>query len=208
MPSGRCGSANMPLLFVAGDHTTAIAFTYGERNRDMADAFGLAFAATYRLPFDHCRVTLNGGNLDNNGDGTIVTTTKIAAKNADRGYDAARIGELLHDHLHFNRWFHLTALKDEPTGNADMFVTFYAANKALVGFCRAEDDPENAKLLDENAPVLKGEPMKNGPLDVIRIPMPSHKVGKWRTYTSVIYANGVVLVPNTRTRIRRWTRSP
>ena len=32
-------------------------------------------------------------------------------------------------------------------------------------------------------------------MEVIRIPMPSHKDGNWRTYTSVICANGVVLVP-------------
>jgi agmatine/peptidylarginine deiminase len=182
-------------FFVTGDQTTAVAFTYGERNRDLENAFGVAFAATFRLQFDHCRLTLDGGNLLVNGKGTVVTTTKVAAGNADRKYDAARVGELLHDHFHFNRWIHLTALKDEPTGNADMFVTFCAANKALVGVCRAEDDADNAKLLDENATILKGEPTTNGPLDVIRIPMPSHKDGKWRTYTSVIYANGVVLVP-------------
>ncbi len=32
-------------------------------------------------------------------------------------------------------------------------------------------------------------------MQVVRIPMPSHKDGNWRTYTNVIYANGVVLVP-------------
>jgi agmatine deiminase len=36
---------------------------------------------------------------------------------------------------------------------------------------------------------------RQGPIDVVRIPMPSHSDGNWRSYTNVIYANGVVLVP-------------
>jgi agmatine/peptidylarginine deiminase len=32
-------------------------------------------------------------------------------------------------------------------------------------------------------------------MQIVRIPMPSHRDGNWRTYTNVIYANGVVLVP-------------
>jgi len=36
---------------------------------------------------------------------------------------------------------------------------------------------------------------RKGPLRVVRIPMPPHCNNIWRTYTNVVYANGVVLVP-------------
>ena len=182
-------------LFVAGDRATAITFNYDEPNRDLEAAFGLSFAATFRLPFDHCQLNLNGDNLISNGDGLVATTTKIIDKNSARGYDAARVGALLNEHFHFKRWLHLRPLSGEATGNVSTFLSFCAFNKAIVGSYRPEDDAENAKLLDENAAVVKVEPTKDGPVELIRIPMPSHKDGNWRTYTSVIYANGVVLVP-------------
>ena len=53
----------------------------------------------------------------------------------------------------------------------------------------------NAQILDDNAKFSTASRRKKGPLEVIRIPMPNHKDGNWRTYTNVIYANGVVLVP-------------
>ncbi|HEV2972656.1 MAG TPA: agmatine deiminase family protein [Pirellulales bacterium] len=182
-------------FFVVGDHTTVVDFTYPEQNRDLEDSFAVAFAATFRMHYDHCHLTLEGGNLTSNGGGLCVSTTKLGSGNERRGYDAKRIGELLFEHFHFTRWVHLNPLEDEPTGHADMFVTLCARNKAILGFYRSEDDKVNAEILDQNAAVLKGEPTKDGPMDLIRIPMPSHKDGNWRTYTNVIYANGVVLVP-------------
>jgi agmatine/peptidylarginine deiminase len=182
-------------FFLVGKHTTVIDFTYPEPNRDLEDNFTVAFAATFRLHYDHCRLTLEGGNLSSNGDGICVSTTKIVQRNEARGYDAEHIGNLLSQHFHFTRWVHLKPLEDEPTGHADMFMTLAASNKAVVGFYRADEDRVNAQILDENAGVLKGEPTKDGPMEVLRVPMPSHRDGNWRTYTNVIYANGVVLVP-------------
>ncbi len=182
-------------FYLVGDHVTAVDFTYPEQNRDLEDNFGMAFAATFRLHFDHCHLTLEGGNLTSNGDGLCVSTTKLAVKNGERGYDQQRIGGLLAEHFHFKRWVRVKPLEDEPTGHADMFLTFAGTNKAIVGFYATKDDPVNAKILDDNASVLQGEATKAGPMEVIRVPMPSHGDGNWRTYTNVIYANGVVLVP-------------
>ncbi len=182
-------------FFVIGSHMTAIDFTYPEQNRDLEDNFAVAFAATFRLHYDHCRLTLEGGNLTSNGDGMCITTTKVIDRNAQRGYTLEHVGELLSQHFHFKRWVHLRPLEDEPTGHADMFMTLAATNKAVVGFYPSNEDPANAKILDENAAALKGEPTKAGPIEVYRVPMPNHRDGNWRTYTNVIYANGLVLVP-------------
>src|SRR5205085_8046975 len=35
-----------------------------------------------------------------------------------------------------------------------------------------------------------------GPLKIERIPMPPHSDGVWRTYTNVVYANDIVVVPS------------
>ncbi len=181
--------------FVIGDHPTVVDFNYPERNRDFEDNFGVAFAATFRLHYDHCHLTFEGGNLTSNGAGLCVTTSKIGARNQERGYDAKQIGELLHDHFHFDRWVYLIPLEDEPTSHADMFVTLCAVNKAIVGLYRTDEDPVNSQILDRNATTLQASLTPKGPMEVVRIPMPSHRDGNWRTYTNVIYANGVVLVP-------------
>jgi agmatine/peptidylarginine deiminase len=181
--------------FVVSDHTTVVDFTYPEQNRDLEDNFGLAFAATFGLHYDHAHLTFDGGNLTSNGHGVCISTTLPGGSNASRGYNAAQIGQLLHNHFHFERWIRLKPLEGEPTGHVDMFLTLCAPDKAIVGVYRRDDDPTNSAILDENATLLQGEQTNSGPIQVIRIPMPSHKDGNWRTYTNVIYANGVVLVP-------------
>ena len=181
--------------FVVGSHLTAVSFKYSEGNRDYEDNFAVAFAASFRLHYDHCHLTFDGGNLICNGADLCTTTMQLDACNQGRGYNTKQIGELLHDHFHFKRWIRLIPLEGEPTSHADMFVTLCAVNKAIVGLYRMDDDPVNAQILDQNASTLKGEPTPKGPLEVIRIPMPSHRDGNWRTYTNVMYANGVVLVP-------------
>jgi agmatine deiminase len=181
--------------FVVGDHTTVVDFTYPEQNRDLEDNFGLAFAATFGLHYDHAHLTFDGGNLTSNGQGVCISTTLLGGANASRGYSVEQVGQMLHDHFHFERWIRLKPLEGEPTGHVDMFLTLCAPNKAIVGVYGRDDDPTNSAVLEENVKLLQGEPTKDGPLQVIRIPMPSHKDGNWRTYTNVIYANGVVLVP-------------
>ena len=121
----------MPPLFVAGDRATAITFNYDEPNRDLGAAFGLSFAASFRLSFDHCQLNLNGDNLISNGDGLVATTTKIIDKNSGRGYDALRVGALLNEHFHFKRWLHLRPLSGEATGNVTTFLSFCAFDKAV-----------------------------------------------------------------------------
>ncbi len=181
--------------FMTGDHTTVVDFTYAGQNHDIDDAFGPVFAASFNLHYIHCGLTFDGGDLLANGDGLCITTPGSFAANSERGYDLNRVGEILHDQFHFKRWVRMDPIPDEPSGNAGVFLTLCAMNKAIMGVYRREDDSVAAGVLDNNAAVLKGEPTSSGPMEVIRIPMPGHSDGIWRTYTNVIYANGVVLVP-------------
>nr|MEE4267472.1 agmatine deiminase family protein [Candidatus Krumholzibacteria bacterium] len=86
-------------------------------------------------------------------------------------------------------------LAGEPSGHADMFLTFLAPDLVVVGSMDQAADEENAALLDKIAEDLEAMPTLAGPLRVERIGQPDHDDGVWRTYTSVVFANGVVLVP-------------
>ncbi len=188
--------------FMVGKQLTLIDFAYPEANRDMEDQFAMAMASAYGFHYDHSQLTLEGGNLISNGRGVCISTNKVTEQNAFRGDNEQRIGELLHQHFHFERWIRLQPLDGEPTGHADMFFAMCAPNKCIVGLYTEEDDRVNAKLLDDNASILKGEDSglkdadgKPVPMEVERLRMPSHADGNWRSYTNVIYANGTLLVP-------------
>lgn len=164
-----------------------------ERRSD--DAAPKRLAEMLRLPVTEAALHLEGGNLLTNGDGICVSTTSLITRNAGRGQDAQSIGRVLRDSFGFRSWVYLKALSGEPTGHADMFVTFVARNIAVVGQVDPEADPANAKAMDEAAALLAGEKTSDGPMKVHRIPMPPNPDGHWRSYTNVIFANKTLLVP-------------
>jgi agmatine deiminase len=83
----------------------------------------------------------------------------------------------------------------ESTGHVDMFATFTSPDTIVVGQFNPHFDAVNAQILDRNAEQLAQVRTRRGRLYVERMAMPHHHDGIWRTYTNVVYANRVVLVP-------------
>ena len=87
---------------------------------------------------------------------------------------------------------------------AELEVSITTISRALNGYADVGEKTRE-KIVDaarrlgytpnRNAQRLEGLPTPHGPLRVIRIPMPPHKDGNWRTYTNVVFANGALLVP-------------
>ena len=177
--------AGFPVLLDAG---------YSEE-RDGDDRVPAEMAALLKIQRVPVPYVIEGGNLLTNGKRLAIMTGQICD-------DAIQTPE---DHEQFLRVFRqlygmeevvvLEALVGEPTGHVDMFATFTSADTVFVGSYQVEEDAENAAILDRNAARLAEVETASGPLQVIRIPMPTHKDGVWRTYTNVVYANGQVLVP-------------
>ena len=65
----------------------------------------------------------------------------------------------------------------------------------VVGRFEPSVDPENQAQLDRVAKEMAVLQTLEGPLRVERIPMPDHDDGVWRTYTNIVFANDVQLVP-------------
>ena len=153
----------------------------------LGEAMGLSVVA---VP-----LRLGGGNLISNGRGLCLTTSNVILDNADRGYDPHKIRSLLERYFGCRTWLCLEPLVGEPTGHVDTFVTFLAPDQAVVGKCDPQIDPTNADILDRAAEELRRQQTPDGPMRVSRIPFPPRLGGKWRSYTNVILANGVILVP-------------
>jgi agmatine/peptidylarginine deiminase len=181
--------------FVVNEEATAIAFDFHHPNTDFENMLPVAFASQFGFPINHAHMSLDGGNLLSNGEGLCLSTSTVLQDNAAREFKLEDIGQRLHKYLHFDKWTYLKPLVGEPTGHVDMFATFVAPNVVVVGSCDPAGDPVNAAILDDNAVTLSKVVTRAGPLRVERVRKPTHEDGKWFSYANVIFANGVLLVP-------------
>jgi agmatine/peptidylarginine deiminase len=180
---------------LVGDELRVVDPTYQFLDREIENQVPLAFAAKYGIKFGHSNLSMEGGNCLSNGKGLCISTTMLIEQNKVRGYDLQTVGAILMRDFRFQQWSYLPPLIGEPTGHVDMYVTLTSPSSVIVGSFDPAIDAENAKLLDQAADTLSKVTVDDKPLEVSRMPMPSHRDGKWRTYTNVIYANGVLLVP-------------
>jgi agmatine/peptidylarginine deiminase len=153
-------------------------------------------AAQMKLPVLKMPLDLAGGSLLSNGDGVGVFTYRELVRNKQsRGYDVKKVFALLSEYFGFHELVAVASLRDEPTGHADMFMTFLAPDVAVVSKCDAKTDPENARGLDAIANGLADLRTSRGPMRVYRVPLPPPKGTYWRSFTNIIMANGVLLMP-------------
>jgi agmatine/peptidylarginine deiminase len=77
-----------------------------------------------------------------------------------------------------------------------MFAAFVADDHVLVSQLSRGGDPVNAAVLDRNAQRLQDVKLADGrKLKVTRIPTPPREGKFWSTFTNVIFANDLILLP-------------
>ncbi|NCF91267.1 MAG: hypothetical protein GWQ05_09960 [Verrucomicrobiaceae bacterium] len=174
-----------PIMLDAG-------YSSGREQDDRLPAAIAPFLNIPRVPFPF---VVEGGNLLTNGNrlGVMTGSTNDESISSPKHYE--HYLNAVERFYGFEEVVVLEPLIGEPTGHVDMFATFPSAHTVIVGSYTQEEDAENAALLDRNAALLAEVTTEDGPLRVIRIPMPTHRDGIWRTFTNVIYANGLVLIP-------------
>ncbi len=184
-----------PLVVRHKDGSVAMVDAEYDLARLCDDLVPAELARHLKLPVVQVAMRIEGGNLLSNGRGLCIATTELIDVNADRGLTEDAASEVLRACFGATQTVFLEPLAGEMTGHVDMFATFTDANTVVVGSIRPEDDPENAAILERNAAKLAMVRTVRGALRVVRVPMPPHGDGIWRTYTNVIYANGTLLVP-------------
>lgn len=150
-----------------------------------------------RIELDRMPLVIEGGNLLSNGDGLMVTSTRVIDRAENHRYTLQQIGNLLQTYLGCRTWVYVRPLEGEPTGHVDFCLNFIRRNLVVVGKYDKAYDPVNAVILDEMADTLKGQQTSMGPMMVERIPMPPRtEEGDWRSYCNVLIINGVILMPS------------
>lgn len=182
-------------MFLIGDDIRIVDYCYGFPDREAENQLCLAFAAKYGMKIANSRLTMEGGNLLTNGRGFCLSSSVLITQNESRGYDVNRIASILKSDFRMSQWSYLMPLEGEPTGHIDMYLTIVDPQTVVLGKYNGPDDATNTLRLEKNAEILSSVRLDGQPLKIARIPMPSRRDGKWRTYTNVIFVNGLLLVP-------------
>ncbi|OGG51434.1 MAG: agmatine deiminase [Candidatus Handelsmanbacteria bacterium RIFCSPLOWO2_12_FULL_64_10] len=150
------------------------------------------------------RVALEGGSVDVNGRGTLLTTEEcllspVQARNP--GLTRRGVERVLADYLGVRKtlWLRRGIVGDDTHGHVDDLARF--ANPTTVVIA-SEDDPadENYEPLRENLRLLRGMTDQDGRrLRVVTLPMPDPVVFDGQrlpaSYANFYVANGLVLAP-------------
>ncbi len=187
-----------PLVVADGEGQRQIRdFYYRERRGNSADDdVPIHLAQAMNLPLETSPTLLEGGDFICNGLGLCLLSTRVVNRNAHYlDLTAEQTVNDVADRLGFDDISLVHALQGESTGHADMFCAFLQADLVVIGQYEATVDSLNAAQLDDLARSLTARATRAGPLQVVRLPMPNHDDGVWRTYTNVVFANEVLLVP-------------
>jgi agmatine deiminase len=156
-------------------------------------------AATVIKRFDF---VLEGGAVDHDGEGTILTTRQTLLNPNRNGWTAGEAEAALHTAFGTKKviWIDEGLHNDHTDGHIDNIARFVAPGRVVCQEAAGPDDP-NAKTLDAIARALTSATDAAGrKLDVVRIPGPGlyrNKRGEVSpaSHMNFIIANGVVVVP-------------
>lgn len=160
------------------------------------EVMGVHLAHMLNLPLRSVPLLLEGGNMASNGDGIVATTMKTIQLNNFSGFTHEQLKPMFEDYLGTQTVIALDALKDESTAHVDMFMTFLGKNVAVIAESNLPGDSDNVALLKNNVRLLSNLNTSMGPIKITRIPLPPKWGQDYRSYTNVIMANGVLLMPS------------
>jgi agmatine deiminase len=163
-----------------------------------------ARAQEIRAHHHDTRVVLEGGSIDVNGEGTLLTTeecllSKIQQRNP--GFRREDYEQIFATYLGIKKviWLGQGITGDDTHGHVDD-ITRFVAPYTLVTMIEPNPKDKNYAPLQENLRRLKSSTDQDGkPFQVVELPMPAPVVFEGRrlpaSYGNFYIANGAVLVP-------------
>ena len=162
-------------------------------------------ASRFRLPLFDSGIVLEGGAIDVNGRGTLVTTEEclldpdVQVRNP--GLDRAGYEKVFRDFLGVTNviWLGRGIAGDDTHGHVDDLCRF-VSERAVVLCAAGSPEDENYAALSENRERLQGLRVEGGgKLDVVALPMPAPLLLDKRrlpaSYANFYVGNSAVLVP-------------
>ncbi len=150
------------------------------------------------------RVVLEGGSIDVDGVGTLITTEECLLSEVQQrnpGVSREQLEKILHDYLGIDRvlWMNRGIAGDDTHGHVDDITRFVGTN-TIVTVIEPNRDDDNHLPLAENLDRLKSARNLEGkPFEIVELPMPPPIIFQGQrlpaSYANFYIANDLVLMP-------------
>lgn len=169
---------------------------------DLDDNIPTLIAKHYNLPVVYPGIVMEGGSVDFNGKGTVLTTTScLLNENRNPHLSQKQIEEYLYNYYGVTNilWLGDGIVGDDTDGHIDD-ITRFVNEDTVVTVMEADRQDENYAPLRENRKLLDRMKLENGKsLNVVELPMPAAVVYEDMrlpaSYGNFYIANKYVVVP-------------
>lgn len=169
---------------------------------DLDDVIPTRIAEHYGLPVWHPGIVMEGGSVEFNGKGTLLTSTAcLLNPNRNPHLNQEQIEKYLRDYYGVEQilWVDEGIVGDDTDGHIDDTVRFVNADTVLATV-ESDRTDENYALLQHNLQQLKAMRLIDGKsLNIIELPMPSPLSYEGQrlpcSYANFYIANHAVIVP-------------
>jgi agmatine deiminase len=150
------------------------------------------------------RVVLEGGSIDTDGAGTLLTTEECLLSEVQQrnpGISREELERCFAENLGIEKviWLGCGIVGDDTHGHVDD-ITRFVATDTIVTVVEADTSDANHKILEENLARLRAANDQHGkPFRIVTLPMPAPVIFDGQrlpaSYANFYIANGLVLVP-------------
>lgn len=172
---------------------------------DLDDVIPTKIGEALNLKVFHPDIVMEGGSVEFNGKGTLLTTTACLL-NENRNPHLSK--EQIEDYLkafygvEYILWLGDGIVGDDTDGHIDD-ITRFVNEDTVVTVVEEDENDENYHLLQENLELLKTMKLQDGkPLNIVELPMPKAVIHEDQrlpaSYANFYIANKSVIVPTFR----------
>jgi agmatine deiminase len=168
---------------------------------DLDEVVPTRIAEIMKVPVFHPRMILEGGSIEVNGAGALLTSEScLLNKNRNPSLSREEIEQRLRDYLGVREilWLGDGIEGDDTDGHIDDLARFVSKTK-VVTVVEENSDDANCKPLQENLERLRKMKIGGHKIDIVMLPMPKKIVREDlrmpASYANFYIANSCVLVP-------------
>lgn len=169
---------------------------------DADDAVPTRVAEALGLPVFHPGIVMEGGAVDFNGAGTVLTTTScLLNKNRNPNLSKRQIERYLRDYYGQRHivWLGQGIEGDDTDGHIDDLARFIDASTIAIGIEWDRSDANFKVLHDNRARIAQARDQDGQPFRIVDLPMPKPVEYEGQrlpaTYLNFYFVNGALLVP-------------
>ncbi len=172
---------------------------------DLDDNIPTLIGKHLNLPVLYPGIVMEGGSVDFNGKGTVLTTTQcLLNENRNPHLNQEQIEKYLEEYYGVSQvlWLEEGIVGDDTDGHIDD-ITRFVNEETVVTVVEENKQDENYELLQNNLKALKQMRLMNGQqLNIVELPMPDAVIYEDQrlpaSYANFYIANSAVIVPTFR----------